>query len=147
MDTESERASPMNKRWMQIGAVVGVILLLALCGGLGWLLVSTERAAAFRDILVILLAVETMIIGIFLMLMLWQLFQLIRLLRDEVVPLLDTTRETVDQVKHTTTFVGQATASPIITLSGYVRGARTMLATLRGETEPGELVRRARNDG
>jgi H+/Cl- antiporter ClcA len=123
-------------------AVIGVILLFLLCTVGSWFMVRQDLADDVRDFLLILLAIESMIIGGFLLLMLWHLYQLIRLLREEVIPLLNTTKETVEHVKHTTTFVGQSVAAPIISVSGMVAGVREMVTTLRGKKEPIELLRR-----
>ena len=80
--------------------------------------------------------------------MLWQLYQLIKLLREEVIPLLNTTKETVEQVKHTTTFVGQSVAAPVITVSGFLAGAKAMVDTVRGNRPAESILRKEeRTDG
>lgn len=104
-------------------------------------------AATIRDIFIIILAIESLAVGVFLILMTWQLWQLIKLLRNEVIPLLDTTKETVEQVKHTTTFVGQSVAGPIISATGFIAGVREIVQTLRGKQEPHEILMRERHDG
>lgn len=124
-----------------------VIAIAALCGG-GYLLLTVQNLAAnFRDVLIIFLAIESIVIGVFLILMIYQLYQLIMLLRKEVIPLIQTTKETVEQVQHTTTFVGQSVAAPVVTVSGFLAGTKAMVDTLRGKKEPYELVRRERRDG
>ncbi|MBA3534835.1 MAG: hypothetical protein H0T73_23235 [Ardenticatenales bacterium] len=128
-----------------IGAVVLVLILL--CSGGSWFLVQRSLADDVRDFLIILLAVESMIVGGLLILMLIQLYQLIMLLRKEVIPLLNSTKETVEQVKHTTTFVGQSVAAPIISLTGLLTGAKAMVNALRGKQEPHQLLERKKSDG
>lgn len=135
-------------------AMLGVLLVVFLCWGSVALMARfapvdniESLSTAIRDWLIILLAIESIVVGLFLMLMLWQLYQLIRLLRDEVIPLLNTTKETVEHVKHTTTFVGQSVSAPIISAAGLVAGARAMVNTLRGKNEPADLLRRERYDG
>jgi hypothetical protein len=134
-------------RTATLAAIIGLIVIVLLCGGTSWFLVRYNLAADIRDFLIILLAIESIIIGGLLMMMLWQLFQLIKVLRDEIIPLLTTTRETVDQVKHTTTFVGQTAAAPFISLLGFVAGVREMVDTLRGKQEPHEILQRDRHNG
>lgn len=128
-------------------AVAGVVVILLACGATSWFIVSNSLADEVRDFLLILLVIESMVVGIFLLMMLWQLFQLIMLLRQEVIPLLNSTKETVEQVKHTTTFVGQSVAAPIISVSGMAAGAKAMIDTLRGKQEPHTLLERRRKDG
>lgn len=123
-------------------AGLGVVLLLALCGGGSYFLVSRNLADDTRDFLLILLAVQSLVIGAFLLLTLWQIYSLVQLLRQEVIPLLNTTKETVDQVKNTTTFVGQSVAGPIITLRSAISGAKAMSDNLRNKREPVDYLKR-----
>src|SRR5687767_5890691 len=95
--------------------ILVVIVVIVICVGGVWGLsqfVSPDTlrnvSASVRDVLLVVLAIESLFVGAFLLLMLWQVYQLIRLLREEVIPLLNTTKETVEHVKHTTTFVGQS---------------------------------------
>ncbi|MDQ4075272.1 MAG: hypothetical protein M3220_03400 [Chloroflexota bacterium] len=134
-------------------AILGVVLVVVLCVSVVWLssqFISSDTledvTAAIRDLLIIILAIESIFVGAFLLLMIWQLYQLIRLLREEIIPLLHTTQETVEHVKHTTTFVGQSVSAPIISVAGMVAGVKEMVDTLRGKKEPYELVRRERYD-
>lgn len=126
----------------KIAAGIGIILLLVLCSGGSYLLVSRNLADEMRDFLLILLAVQSLVIGAFLLLTLWQIYRLVQLLREEVIPLLTTTKETVDQVKTTTTFVGQSVAGPIITLRGVVSGVKAMGDNLRNKREPVDYLKR-----
>ena len=121
-------------------AVVAILVLVGLCGGLYLLLVVDGLAANVRDVLVIVLAFEFIVIASAMLFMMWQLFQLILLLRHEVVPLIHTTKDTVEQVKHTTTFIGQSVAAPVVSASGFFAGTKAMLDTLRGKKEPHEIL-------
>lgn len=124
-----------------IGLVV-ILVVVAFCGGLYLLLTVPDLAANVRDLLIIVLAFESIVIATGLIVMVWQLYQLIMLLRNEVVPLIHTTKETVDQVKHTTTFIGQSVASPVVSATGLLAGTRAMIDTLRGKKEPHEILLR-----
>lgn len=126
--------------------IIGIVALLAIItlGGVFYLLLTVENLAAnFRDLLIIILAVESMVIGMGLLLMLWQIYKLIMLLREEVMPLIDSTKQTVEQIQHTTTFIGQSVAEPVISTRGFLTGARAMIDTLRGKKEPHELLQQA----
>ncbi len=128
----------MNQRRQLFLAILGVIGVIALCACGVWFssrFVSSATlvnvSSSIRDVLLIVLAIESIFVGAFLLLMLWQLYQLIRLLRDEIIPLLNTTKDTVEHVKHTTTFVGQSVSAPLISAAGLVAGVRAMMNTLR----------------
>ena len=128
-----------NREKIIIGLVI-VLVFVVLCGSLYLLLTVDNLAANVRDVLIIVLAFESIVIATAMIFMVWQLFQLIMLLRDEVVPLIHTTKDTVEQVKHTTTFIGQSVASPVVSASGFLAGTKAMLDTLRGKKEPHEIL-------
>ncbi len=121
-------------------ALVAILVLISLCGGLYLLLTVDGLAANLRDLLVILLAFEFIVIASAMLFMMWQLFQLIVLLRNEILPLIHTTKDTVEQVKHTTTFIGQSVAAPVVSASGFLAGTKAVLDTLRGKNEPHEIL-------
>ena len=128
-----------NREKIIIGLVI-VLVFVVLCGSLYLLLTVDNLAANVRDVLIIVLAFESIVIATAMIFMVWQLFQLIMLLRDEVVPLIHTTKDTVEQVKHTTTFIGQSVASPVVSANGFLAGTKAMLDTLRGKKEPHEIL-------
>jgi hypothetical protein len=67
-----------------------------------------------RDIFIILMAVESLAIGILLIVLVVQIMNLTQLLREEVLPILNSTNETVDTVKQTTAFVSDVVVSPLL---------------------------------
>jgi hypothetical protein len=54
------------------------------------------------------------------------------MLKEEVNPLLDTTRLTVQRVQGTATFLGESAASPVIRVYGVVAGARRAAGVIAG---------------
>lgn len=54
------------------------------------------------------------------------------LLKGEVTPLLDSARQTLDNVRGTTAFIGQTAVSPIIRVYGLYAGAKRMVGVLGG---------------
>ena len=83
-----------------------------------------------RDIAIIVLAVESIIIGVVLTLLLLQLRDLTRLLQDEIEPILDSARRTVGTVKGTTLLVSETIVSPAIKISGFATGLQRVLEVL-----------------
>ena len=79
---------------------------------------------AIRDVAIVLLALESLVIGILLALMLLQLRKLVRLLRQEIAPLLHTANDTAGTVSSTVSFVSQSVVDPLIRVKSY--GAGTM---------------------
>jgi hypothetical protein len=95
-------------------AVVAVVVVVALGFGGYELFVHPDWAEVLRDMFIILMAVESLAIGILLVVLIVQIINLTKLLREEVLPILNSTNETVDTVKHTTNFVSDVVVSPLV---------------------------------
>lgn len=108
-----------------VGVVVFVLLLIFLLNNPG----TTETV---RDLFIIVLAFETFIIGALLIILIYQLVSLIRMLRDDLKPMIESTQETVNTVKGTATFVSQRVTKPAIAASSYTTGiARSIRVLLK----------------
>ncbi|NLG48678.1 MAG: hypothetical protein GX552_01040 [Chloroflexi bacterium] len=86
--------------------------------------------AAVRDVAIVLLAIESIVIGVLLAIIMVQIIRLVRLLREEIGPLLHTTQETLDSVKQTTNFVSHNVVDPVIQVSSYSAGVTETLRNL-----------------
>lgn len=75
--------------------------------------------ATIRDIAIIALAVESFFIGLGLLLLAWQLFGLVRLLREELKPMLESAQETMSTVKGTTSFLSDTVIIPFVKAASY----------------------------
>ena len=102
------------------------ILLLALSVAFLVFLLSpgtqTATVARLRDIFIIFMALESLLIGIALIILMTQLSRLINLLNNEVKPILYSTNETVNTLKGTTAFLGNNLVEPVIKLNEYLAG-------------------------
>ena len=63
------------------------------------------------------------------------------LLRGEVTPLLDSVRQTLQNVRGTTAFIGETAVSPVIRVYGVIAGARRALGVLSGVARRGNRPR------
>ena len=88
--------------------------------------------ATVRDVAIILLAIESLIIGVLLSVLLWQLRNMSRMLEEEVKPLLDSANETVGTVRGTSTFLSETVVSPVVRIISTVTGLRRGLGVLSG---------------
>jgi hypothetical protein len=119
-----------------IAAVIGGLAILVLLSALLYGMVSHPiLTSILRDISIIVLALVTIVTGIFLAIMLIQLQALIVLLRDEIYPLLQSINQTADTVRGTTTFVSDAVVSPMINVASYASGVRQSLRILTGSSK------------
>jgi hypothetical protein len=96
--------------------------------------------ADVRDIAIIVLAIESIVVGILLSLLLWQMRNLTRLLEEEIKPMLDNLQETIGTVRGTTSLVSQTIVSPAVKLAGFAAGLRRAVETVltserRGDRE------------
>jgi hypothetical protein len=85
-----------------------------------------------RDVFIIALALESLIVVGLLVWLILELRGLTNLLKKEIKPILTSAQETVSTVRGTTTFVSNNMLAPIIKFQGYVAGFKAMVDTLTG---------------
>ncbi|MFH1085378.1 MAG: hypothetical protein V1772_06420 [Chloroflexota bacterium] len=85
---------------------------------------------AVRDVAIVLLALESLVIGVLLAIMLLQLRKLARVLRQEIAPLLRSANETASTVQSTVGFVSQSVVDPLIRIKSYGAGAAETVRSL-----------------
>ena len=88
--------------------------------------------SSVRDLSIIILAFESIVIGILLGVLIVAVTKLIRMLRDEVLPILYSTQETLGTIRGTTTFVSDRVVQPVVKVSSYTAGVRQAVSVLFG---------------
>ena len=88
--------------------------------------------AALRDVSIILVAVESIFIGIMLTVLVIQLAKLTKMLREEVLPVLTAAQETASTVRGTTTFVSDHMVQPVVKAASAWSGAKGAVGALLG---------------
>lgn len=124
MDTQNtpQDVSAKNRRTTLV-ILLGAVILLALLGLVVYgLLQDAQTTAKIRDIFIIFLALESLLIGAALVILIIQLASLINLLQNEIKPILDSTHETVNTLRGTTRFLSDNLAEPVIKLNSYLAG-------------------------
>jgi len=127
---EEEGANPANlrrQRWILAGFIVAAILVLA--GIVVAVIALTEHpdtATNIRDIFIIFMAFESLIIGAALVVLVIQIASLINLVQNEVKPILQSTSETVNTLRGTTEFLSENLVEPVIKLNSYLAGLRKL---------------------
>lgn len=99
-----------------IGGIVAGIYFLAAA--------SPETTGQVRDIFIIVLALESLLIGIALIILVLQLAVFTNIIQNEVRPILESTRETVGTVKGTSQFISKRAVAPIIAVTSLLAGIR-----------------------
>jgi len=127
--TAEERAAKRTQMMIIGGAVGFLALLVAFIVLMAKFPVATQ---VVRDIAIVLVAVETFLIGLALIILLFQIQVLIQVLRDEVQPLLHAVNDTASTVRGTTEFVSHNVVSPFIKLAGFTSAVGQVLGNVRG---------------
>lgn len=116
------------QRNIVVPIVIGVIVLLVLLGvAIFFLLQPTTPTDKIRDVFIIVVALETLVIGVALIVLIVQLASLINLLQNEVKPILTATTDTVNTLRGTVEFLSENAVEPVVKLNGYVAGLTRML--------------------
>jgi hypothetical protein len=122
-------AQKPSRSWVFI--LVGLVVLALIVAGIYGLLVSSpDSVGKIRDIFIIFLALESLITGIVLIVLVVQIALLINLLQNEIKPILESTNETVNTLKGTTTFLSNNLAAPVIKMNEYLAGLKKLLDLL-----------------
>ena len=109
------------------GLVAGALVLVGLITlAVIGLLQNSGTTARIRDIFIIFMAFESLIIGAALVILVIQVASLINLLQNEVRPILKSTSETVDTLRGTTAFLSENMVEPVIKLNSYLAGLRRL---------------------
>jgi hypothetical protein len=135
-DSQGTIEQPKRNTGRNIAIVAGIVIFLALIGlAIYGMARNPEFTAVLRDIFIIALALVTIVIGLFLVILIFQLQSLIALLRDEIKPILESANQTASTVRGTTTFVSDSVVKPMIGVASVAAGvAQTLklLAVARG---------------
>jgi hypothetical protein len=131
----------------KIGIVLGIIVAIIVSILIFSFLVSNPSTTeTFRDIAIIALAFESLVILTLLAVLIYQLIILIAMLRDDVKPMLESTQETLNTLRGTATFVSERVTKPAIQASGYISGigrSMSVLFALRPRRRSGNPAARA----
>ena len=121
-----------QRRQAQTGLIVGVVVVVVLLiGGLVALFVAPpETTAKVRDIFIIIMAFESLLIGFVLVVLIVQVAKLTNLLQHEIKPILDSTNETVSTLRGTTQFLSDNLVEPVIKLNEYSAALKQLLSLL-----------------
>ena len=125
--TTTQEADSRSKRIVTI-LIIGVVVLLALLGiAIYFLLQPGTPTDRIRDVFIIVVALESLVIGVALIVLIVQLASLINLLQNEVRPILSATSETVNTLRGTVEFLGENMVEPVIKLNGYLAGMNRVI--------------------
>jgi len=127
----AKREAEKQQRSILIWGIVFLVLLLAGIITVIYFLLRpetpVEQVGRIRDIFLIFMALESLLIGAALIVLIVQVSSLINLMQNEVRPILQATTETVNNLRGTAEFLGENVVQPVIKLNGYLAGLQRVI--------------------
>jgi hypothetical protein len=119
-----------------IGGVI-IVVILAVFVGLGVLLFNNPDATSrLRDIFIILLGIETMLICVLILLLLialvyvaLKLYDLTQFVEDEVRPMLNRADDAIRTVHSRTVFIADTAVKPVVDVMSYIAAVKSIIRT------------------
>ena len=129
-------AEKQQRKMVIVAAVAGVVVLAIIVGFAYFLLLPQNggpngATARIRDVFIIFMALEALVIGAALVILIIQLATLINLLQNEIKPILTSTNDTVNTVRGTVTFLSDNLAEPVIKMNEYLAAMKKFIDILR----------------
>ena len=110
-----------------IGIAAVIFIGLIITGAVMLLIGDAETAAQWRDVFIIFIALEMLVIGVAIVLLMVQLAVLINLLQNEIRPILESTNDTVNTLRGTAEFLSKNVSEPVIKMNGYLAGLKRLI--------------------
>lgn len=124
------KPSSRSNLWLIVG---GIILLGLLIAGLVFLFQPGTDTARIRDIFIIFMALEFLLIGIVMIVLIIQIARLTLLLQNEIKPILDSTNQTANTLRGTAAFLSDHLVEPVLKLNQYLAGLNRMIGLFKSE--------------
>lgn len=119
-DPSAARSS--NKNFVIVSIIVAVIVLALVVLATIFLVKpsNSQTTEQIRDVFIIFMALESLVIGVALVVLIVQLSTLINLLQNEIRPIIDSTNETVNTLKGTAKFISDNLSEPVIKINQFM---------------------------
>jgi hypothetical protein len=136
VDEEEIQAKVSQSGGKKVALIISGLLLIALVvTGLVLLLQPGTDTARVRDIFIIFMALEFLLVGGVMVILIIQLARLILLLQNEIKPILDSTNETANTLRGTTAFLSEHLVEPVLKLNQYMAGLNRILSFFKSEKD------------
>ena len=139
----SERVSPpldtsqptvkdeRSQVWVVVAGIFILLLIIVVIVAIISMVNNPDKTETIRDIVIIFMAVESLLIGLVLIVMITQLARLTAMLQNEVKPILDSTNETINTLRGTTTFLSDNLVEPVVKVNSFVAAFRRAIELVR----------------
>jgi hypothetical protein len=132
MTEKSARPQRKSRLRSRLALYGGILLFVLAAAAVGLFFLSRDEAQtrAARDIFLILLAMEFMVVGVALTVLVIQLARLVLLVEMEIRPMLENANETLDALRGTTLFISETLIEPVLKLQSSLAGIQRVLEVL-----------------
>ena len=131
LQTDQENLSEKVSKKNIIISIIIIVVVLALIVLATIFLLQSDKTSQIRDIFLIFMALESLIIGVALVILIVQLATLINLLQNEIRPIINSTSETVNTLKGTAQFLSDNLAEPVIKINSFAAKIRRLFKTTK----------------
>lgn len=141
--SEETRRQQMVIIFLIVGVLIFLVLIIA---SIILLLQPTTDTSKVRDVFIIFMALQSLFLGLTIVILIVQLARLINLLQNEIAPILESTNETVNTLRGTSEFLSENLVEPVIKMNERAAGvtqALRIIGLVRGSkpnksNSPGE---------
>lgn len=128
----ARQSNPSSNKAPIVLIVVGLILVVLIVVAVVFLLrADNQTTGRVRDVFIIFMALESLVIGAALIILIVQLARLINLLQNEIQPIIHSTNETVNTLRGTAEFISNNVTEPVIKLNSYMAGVKQFFDLMR----------------
>lgn len=134
MPDESALIEKENRKRTILLIAIAVLIVGALIA-FAWFLMRPGNetvAAQFRDVFIIFMALESLVIGAALVILITQMSILINLIQNELKPILTSTNDTVSTLRGTVVFLSDNLVEPVMKMNEYLAGIKRLSDLFRG---------------
>lgn len=128
--SRAQRLTAKQRAVLVAGAIVVVALFAGAIAAVLWMVRHPSQTENLRDVFIILMALESLVIGTALIILIVQLARLTNLLQNEIKPILESTRETVSTLRGTTRFLSDNLVAPVVKVNSSLAAVRRILDLL-----------------
>lgn len=108
-------------------SIIAVLFLAAVITGIVYLSgKDAETTGRVRDIFIIVLALESLLIGAALVILVIQFAVLTNLVQNEIKPILTSAKDTASTLRGTSQFISRRAVAPIISVTSALAGFRKL---------------------
>lgn len=131
VDTPPTVNGERSQVWIVVAGFFVLLLIVGLVIAVISMVNNPDKTETIRDIVIIFMAVESLLIGLVLIVLITQLARLTAMLQNEVKPILDSTNETINTLRGTTSFLSNNLVDPVVKANSFVAAFRRAIELVR----------------